>query len=323
MRTFAGLKLGNVTDPTVRTILKEINDYLRDVSGGLSKSVFPGQQPAANPVPSGGGAGNLPTPSNGDLLYGLNGAWNRLPIGGASQLLQVVNSFPTWATVSITHALLSATHTDTLAASPVRGDLVVANSTPSWARFAVGTSTKFLRGGTDPLWDTIAAADLPVHDNTKHTDRTRRVSLPTGVWQTNVGALEGTTEPDKIAVINFITAAFTRTHVTLKVPIDYVSTPVLNLYFSHAGADTAQTQINVYTKKLTAGNSVIAAYDNLNAVNPSPAGLDKLYVQAVSISTSLAAGDLIRLTVERDGVGDGNLNIAYFLGADFEYTADS
>ena len=38
------------------------------------------------------------------------------------------------------HNLLSATHPDTLPASPVKGDLVSANSTPAWARFAIGTA---------------------------------------------------------------------------------------------------------------------------------------------------------------------------------------
>ncbi len=45
------------------------------------------------------------------------------------------------------HNLLSATHPDTVAAAPVLGDLVAANSTPAWARLAGNTTTtrKFLR----------------------------------------------------------------------------------------------------------------------------------------------------------------------------------
>jgi hypothetical protein len=39
-----------------------------------------------------------------------------------------------------THDLLSATHPDALADSPVRGDILIGNSTPKWARKAKGTS---------------------------------------------------------------------------------------------------------------------------------------------------------------------------------------
>jgi hypothetical protein len=51
------------------------------------------------------------------------------------------------------HDLLSATHTDTLAASVVRGDILVGNATPKWARLAKGTSGYFLKSdGTDTAW---------------------------------------------------------------------------------------------------------------------------------------------------------------------------
>jgi hypothetical protein len=69
------------------------------------------------------------------------------------------------------HNLLSATHLDTVAASPVLGDLIAANGTPAWARLAGQTTTtrKFLRQtGTGsasalPAWDTLVAGDLPTH----------------------------------------------------------------------------------------------------------------------------------------------------------------
>ena len=71
------------------------------------------------------------------------------------------------------HNLLSATHPDTVAASPVLGDLIAANSTPAWARLAGQTTTtrKFLRqtgNGTIsaiPAWDTLVAGDLPAHNH--------------------------------------------------------------------------------------------------------------------------------------------------------------
>lgn len=42
------------------------------------------------------------------------------------------------------HNVLSATHSDTVAASVVKGDIVVGNSTPKWTRLPVGTNTQVL-----------------------------------------------------------------------------------------------------------------------------------------------------------------------------------
>lgn len=61
--------------------------------------------------------------------------------------------------VTTPHNLLSTTHPDTLAASPVRGDVVVANATPAWARVAIGAAGTVLRSnGTDPSWSTDGSA---------------------------------------------------------------------------------------------------------------------------------------------------------------------
>lgn len=71
------------------------------------------------------------------------------------------------------HNLLSGTHSDTVAASPVLGDLIAANSTPSWQRVAGNTTAtrKFLRQtgtgtvGALPAWDTLLSGDLPAHNH--------------------------------------------------------------------------------------------------------------------------------------------------------------
>lgn len=76
------------------------------------------------------------------------------------------------------HNILSATHTDSLAASPVLGDILHANAAPAWARLAGNiTATKnFLTqtgNGTIsavPAWGTIAAGDVPtLNQNTTGT----------------------------------------------------------------------------------------------------------------------------------------------------------
>jgi len=69
-----------------------------------------------------------------------------------------------------THNLLSGTHSDTVAASPVRGDVIIGNSTPKWARLAIGTVGKVLRSdGTDVSWQTLTATDVGLSnvENTK------------------------------------------------------------------------------------------------------------------------------------------------------------
>lgn len=67
------------------------------------------------------------------------------------------------------HNLLSAAHTDTVTATPVLGDIIVANSTLKWQRLAGNTTTtkKFLtQTGTGtqsalPAWDVIVDSDIP------------------------------------------------------------------------------------------------------------------------------------------------------------------
>jgi len=75
------------------------------------------------------------------------------------------------------HALLSATHTDTVPGTPpARGDFIVGNSALLWEKFAIGASGRFLRSnGTDPAWSTIARGDLPTE--IAYEDETNTFSL--------------------------------------------------------------------------------------------------------------------------------------------------
>lgn len=67
------------------------------------------------------------------------------------------------------HDLLSASHGDTLAGSPILGDIVFGNATPKWDKLAGNTTLtrKFLRQtGTGvisdaPVWDTLLTTDIP------------------------------------------------------------------------------------------------------------------------------------------------------------------
>ena len=69
------------------------------------------------------------------------------------------------ADVGANHAILSTTHTDTLAAAVARGAIIVGNSTPAWARVTVGAANTFVHSdGTDTTFAAIAAADIGAGD---------------------------------------------------------------------------------------------------------------------------------------------------------------
>lgn len=57
------------------------------------------------------------------------------------------------------HAILSATHSDTLADSVLKGDVLIGNATPKWSRLAVGTDGQVLTAQADGTvaWENAAA----------------------------------------------------------------------------------------------------------------------------------------------------------------------
>lgn len=58
--------------------------------------------------------------------------------------------------IAAAHNLLSAHHPDTVAGTVARGDVVVGNATPKWARVAAGLGGQlFIVNGSDPGWATI------------------------------------------------------------------------------------------------------------------------------------------------------------------------
>lgn len=91
-----------------------------------------------------------------DVLKGLAPASG----GGTTNFLRADG---TWAAPAGggSHALLSATHTDTLADTVVRGDILRGNATPAWARLALGGANLYLKSnGTDLLYSTLAAGGV-------------------------------------------------------------------------------------------------------------------------------------------------------------------
>lgn len=341
MRTFDGLKLGPIQDANVRENFRRLNDYLRSVSGALSKSVFPGQQPPANPVPGGTSSTppppgqTIPLPTQGDLLYGLlTGAWAKLPIGSEGSALIVSGATPAWSGTGLTHALLSTSHTDTVASTPVRGGIIVANSTPAWAQLAVGSSGKVLHSdGTDPSWQTLVAGDLPTHGAAQHTDRTRTLFIPWQAWTDTGGTGMPTSEavgtyPDRYSGVP-MSGAGTQTRVlsSMIVPQDFTSgSATWRILYASAGVSTNPVYFELSYKVVAVSGTLTAAADTTMSGTNSPTGtVDQLSSFAIGTTiTSLAAGSFVRLSLQRDSAngGDTNTDDVDFLGLQFDYTAD-
>ncbi len=103
-----------------------------------------------------------PTTTKGDIIVddGTNAV--RLPVGGTDGHVLTVDAAQTtgvkWAApTGGTNTLLDGSvHTDTANRAATRGDLIVANSTPAWSDFPIGTLTNPKRilqsDGTDPTW---------------------------------------------------------------------------------------------------------------------------------------------------------------------------
>lgn len=148
--------------------------------------------------------GDLPSPEM-VLLYGFSLQTND-PFGGTNNCkIVAVTDFRQrsrsggLAAPPAPHAILSNTHTDSLAATVVRGDLQIGNATPEWSRVALGAADTFLGSdGTDAAWNnTVVTAAAVIADNAViRGDGGSRGSQGSDVFITDAGRLGiGTTDP--------------------------------------------------------------------------------------------------------------------------------
>jgi len=87
--------------------------------------------------------------------------WSALAIGAAATVLTSDGTDATWVAPGggTTHAMLSVTHTDTVANAVSRGSLIYGNATPKWDELVIGTANYFLKSdGTDAAWANLFGA---------------------------------------------------------------------------------------------------------------------------------------------------------------------
>lgn len=130
------------------------------------------------PQANGGTGKDTSAVTNGQLLIGktsdnsLNLA--TLTAGSNITITNGAGTVTIATTGAATNALLDGSnHTDTLAHTVVRGDLIVGNSTPKWASLAVGAANRVLRSdGSDPNWGQVSDAFISDVTEAKITDGT-------------------------------------------------------------------------------------------------------------------------------------------------------
>lgn len=135
----------------------------KGVANGYASLGSDGKVPSSQ-LPSGGGNVTGPgTSVDGNLAAFSGTAGDTLTDAGiaASAVVLTTDARLSDARTPTSHNILSTAHGDTLADAVVRGDVIVGNSTPKWARLAKGAAKTVLRSdGTDVAYaskDTLCA----------------------------------------------------------------------------------------------------------------------------------------------------------------------
>jgi hypothetical protein len=106
-------------------------------------------------LPLANGGTGLNAASDDSVLLSNGTTWAAVAVNNCTAGLTYTTATNTFGCVAsvASHALLSGSHSDTLAASVVRGDLIIGSSTPQWVRLAVGANPSVLySNGSDPAW---------------------------------------------------------------------------------------------------------------------------------------------------------------------------
>lgn len=111
-----------------------------------------------------GGTNKLITAVAGAVVWSDTDSFELTAAGTSGQIfVSQGTGSPIWQDPSAAsaHNMLSVTHSDTLAASVARGDIIRGNSTPAWSRLAIGAANTYLfSDGTDATWGFVDASHV-------------------------------------------------------------------------------------------------------------------------------------------------------------------
>ena len=220
------------------------------------------------------------------------------------------------------HVILDGSvHSDSVAQGVTRGSLIKGNATPKWDELLIGGANTVLKSdGVDAAWAAI--------DHNFLANRTRHMWFPAGAFDTNAKANTGPGHPNQTVTIGMSGTALAATYIDFVVPSDYVSGGSLKIYCSSGNAAATTMVWSLYTYKFVNGIDFGTAFtqSDQDFTISTVAGARTLAIDAARTSccTGFVAGDVIRLTVERDAThaSDVNASTAPFLGVLFTYTAD-
>jgi len=196
------------------------------------------------------------------------------------------------------HNLLSATHTDTVPASPVLGDVPFGNATPAWDKLAGNTTTtkKFLRQtgngsiSAAPAWDTIVAGDVPNLENLNGTldvasGGTGTTSTLTGLMRGSASAMTAAELSGAVSTSGSNATTLATKYLTFSrdITIDAPTTADTNkvqLYFGQA------VTITRVACSVGAATSVTIQLDERAEATPNTAGTDVMTSALACTTTS-------------------------------------
>ena len=165
-------------------------------------------------------------------------------------------------------------------------------------------------GGSDEIDSALALTAIPIHDAAKHTDRTRRIWVPYGLYENCTVSSKGAIETLDV------NSAVARIHGACIVPKGYVSGG--KMYIVYIGAGVAKT-CNVLCETPHSGEAyTTGGGTGITGLTPiTNNNLYELDMGFASLLGNIAEDDVIGFYFDSDDV-----NSCYILGFFFEFLGD-
>ncbi len=234
-------------------------------------------------LPMANGGTGVSVSADDTVLIGSGTAWvaQALPncTTGALNYTTATNAWSCNSSASA-HNLLSATHSDTVANAALRGALIVGNSSPAWARFAVGgAGTLLTSNGTDPAWSnavgglvstaagtgTLGSTALPFSSVILGTAATNTLSItPAAFAQGTVATAD---DPGLAAVTLALIRRGTIAYTSGAITAGTCSTAVTATVTGLATTSTVLASLNAAPQTAWKTGIFVVAYPTANTVN--------------------------------------------------------